>query len=50
MIGDHFVSLGLDKAKWLEDIERGESSLALYLACVLARGNVESLRKDLIIK
>ena len=28
------MSLGLDKAKWLEDIERGESSLASYLACV----------------
>ena len=24
--------LGLDKAEWLEDIERGESSLASYLA------------------
>ena len=28
------TSLGLDKAEWLEDIERGESSLASYLACV----------------
>ena len=27
-------SLGLDKAEWLEDIERGESSLASYLACI----------------
>ena len=26
--------LGLDKAEWLEDIERGESSLASYLACI----------------
>ena len=26
-----FVS---DKAEWLEDIERGESSLASYLACI----------------
>ena len=50
MIDDLFVSLGLDKAEWLEDIERGESSLASYLEMsVLARGNVERLRKDLII-
>ena len=34
MIYDLFVSLGLDKAEWLEDIERGESSLASYLACI----------------
>ena len=32
MIDDLFVSLGLDKAEWLEDIERGQSSLASYLA------------------
>ena len=31
---DLFVSLGLDKAEWLEDIERRESSLASYLACI----------------
>ena len=31
VIDDHFV---LDKAEWLEDIERGESSLASYLACI----------------
>ena len=31
VIDDHFVSLGLDKAEWLEDIEKGESS---YLACI----------------
>ena len=47
------MSLGLDNAKWLEDIERGESSLASYLACIdeciIARGNVESLKKHLII-
>ena len=30
MIDDLFVSFGLDKAEWLEDIERGESSLASY--------------------
>ena len=35
------MSLGLDKAEWLEDFERGESSLASYLACILAQGNVE---------
>ena len=34
LIDDLFVSLGLDKAEWLEDIERGESSLASYLACI----------------
>ena len=34
MIDDLFVSLGLDKAEWLEDIERGENSLASYLACI----------------
>ena len=34
VIDDLFVSLGLDKAEWLEDIERGESSLASYLACI----------------
>ena len=31
VIDDLFVSLGLDKAEWLEDTEMGESSLA-YLA------------------
>ena len=34
MIDDLFVSLGLDKAEWLEDIERGESSFTSYLACI----------------
>ena len=34
VIDDLFVSLGLDKGEWLEDIERGESSLASYLACI----------------
>ena len=37
MIDDPYVSLGLDKAEWLEDIERGESSLASYLACISER-------------
>ena len=31
VIDDLSVSLGLE---WLEDIERGESSLASYLACI----------------
>ena len=34
MIDDLFVSLGLDKAESLENVERGESSLASYLACI----------------
>ena len=34
VIDDLFVSLGLDKAEWLGDIERVESSLASYLACI----------------
>ena len=34
MIGDLSVSVGLDKAEWLEDIEGGESSLAYFLACI----------------
>ena len=53
VIDDLFVSLGLDKAEWLEDIERGESSLASYLACIdecISERDVESLREDLIIK
>ena len=29
-----FVSLGVDKHEWLEDIKRGESSLASFLACI----------------
>ena len=32
VIDDLFVSLCSDKAEWLEDTERGESSLASYLA------------------
>ena len=28
------VSLGLDKHEWVEDIKRGESSLASFLACI----------------
>ena len=29
-----FKSLGIDKSEWLEDIERGDSSSASFLACV----------------
>ena len=28
------VSLGLDKHEWVEDIKRGESSFASFLACI----------------
>ena len=34
MVNELFVSLGLDKHEWVEDIKRGESSLALFLACI----------------
>ena len=35
MVDEIFVSLGLDKHEWVEDIKRGESSLALFAcACV----------------
>ena len=30
-------SLGIDKSEWLEDIESGDSSSALFLACVEQR-------------
>ena len=40
-----FVSLGLDKAEWLEDIERGKSSLASYLACIDERIRERECRK-----
>ena len=29
-----FVSLGLGMHEWVEDIKRGESSLASFLACI----------------
>ena len=29
-----FVSLGLNKHEWVEDIKRGESSLASFSACI----------------
>ena len=32
------MSLGLDKHEWVEDIKRGESSLASFLACIEGRG------------
>ena len=31
---DLFKSLEIDKGEWLEDIERGDSSSASFLACV----------------
>ena len=33
MVDELFVSLGLDKDEWMEDIKRGESSLASFLTC-----------------
>ena len=43
-----FVSLGLDKHEWVEDIKRGESSLASFLACIgesIREGRISSLTK-----
>ena len=34
MIDDKFLSLGVDKCEWLEDIERQDSSLAAFISCV----------------
>ena len=34
MVDDLFKSLYIDKGEWLEDIERGDSSSASFLACV----------------
>ena len=34
MVDDLFKSLDIDKGEWLEDIERGDSSAASFLACV----------------
>ena len=34
MIDDSFLSLGLDKCEWLEDIGREDSSLAVFMSCV----------------
>ena len=34
VIDDIFLSLGLDKCEWLEDIEREDSSLAAFKSCV----------------
>ena len=34
---DLFKSLDIDKGEWLEDIERGDSSSASFLACVEER-------------
>ena len=54
VIDDLFVSLGLDKAEWLEDIERGESSLAyirpqkLLDALILLKAN-NPLYADIVV-
>ena len=37
VVDEHLVSLGLDKHEWMEDIKRGESSLASFLACIEER-------------
>ena len=34
MVDNLFKSLDIDKSEWLEDIERGDSSSASFLACV----------------
>ena len=34
VIDDIFLSLGLDKCEWLEDIEREDSSLSAFMSCV----------------
>ena len=34
VVDELFVSSGLDKHEWLEDIKRRESSLASFLACI----------------
>ena len=34
MVYELFVSLGLDKHERVEDIKRGESSLASFFACI----------------
>ena len=34
MVDDLFKSLDIDRGEWLEDIERGDSSSASFLACV----------------
>ena len=34
VIDDIFLSLGLDKCGWLEDIEREDSSFATFMSCV----------------
>ena len=34
VVDELFVSLGLDNHEWVEDIKRGESSLASFFACI----------------
>ena len=52
MVDDLFKSVDIDKGEWLEDIERGDSSSALFLACVevLVKEKVGGLKRDLIRK
>ena len=45
VIDDIFLSLGLDKCEWLEDIEKEHSSLASFMSCVECIGQRE---RDLI--
>ena len=47
VIDDLFASLGLDKAEWLEDIVRGKSSLASYLACTDGERECRKLEEGL---
>ena len=42
---DLFKSLDIDKGEWLEDIERGDSSLASFLACLEECINERKSRK-----
>ena len=39
-----FTSLGLDRQEWVEDIKRGERSLACFYRRVLVKGRVGSLK------
>ena len=34
LVDDLFVALNLDKLEWIEDIQKGDSSLKAFLACV----------------
>ena len=45
---DIFLSLGLDKCEWLEDIERQDSSLAVFMSCVQEYISERECKRDLI--